>query len=291
MKSTCLFLLSGAALLAQQGTPTVLDRQIVVSDGGGIGGGASGHIVTAGVPGMEMRWFAGDFAAEGKVVTGAPYSASAVTETVQTLADGNHIRHTTASSVARDSQGRTRREQSMSGLSTLAGGAPPLPTLVFIQDPVAKTHYVLEPDNKIARSTPTGGATMAAIGPPPGSYQMKVVQSGSAAKGPDIKRESLGSQTINGVRADGNRITRTIAAGEMGNEKPIEIVTETWYSPDLQATVRSKTSDPRMGDTTFELQNIDRSEPSPMLFVVPSDYSIQENTGPVTIMRHVESHE
>lgn len=276
MRSSYLFLLCGVAAVAQQGTPTVIEehRQLMVTGG----------------PGMqEMKYFAEDFASDHKVVTGSPYSASAVTETVQTLADGNHIRHSTASSIARDSQGRTRREQSMSGLAALGGGTAPLPTLVFIQDPVAQTHYVLEPDTKIARTNPAGPIMTAAM--PAGAYQMKVVQKGSGFKGPDVKKESLGSQAINGVRADGTRVTKTIAAGEMGNEKAIEIVTETWYSPDLQAVVRSKSSDPRMGDTTFELQNIDRSEPAASLFTVPPDYTVQEGKGPITVMRDVQTRE
>ena len=282
MKSTVLFLLCGVVLAAQQTPVVVEDRNQVYVTSGAFAGGGPGAMVTAG-SGMEMKWFAENLASDQKVVTGAPYSASAVTETVQTLADGNHIRHTTTSSIARDSQGRTRREQSMSGLASLAGNAQ-LPKLVFLQDPVAKTHYVLEPDSKIARSTPAGAMSAPT---PPGAFQMKVIGKAQVYKdGSDVKKESLGSQVINGVRADGTRITRTIAAGEMGNEKPIDIVTETWYSPDLQATVRSKSSDPRIGDITFELQNIDRSEPSPSLFTVPADYTVQESNGAITVVRH-----
>jgi hypothetical protein len=279
MKRTCLFLLGAVRLLAQP-TPAVIDDghpQVIVSGHGGGGGG----IVTAGLAGMEAKWFAEDMASDRHVVAGAPYSASAVTETVQTLADGNHIRHTTTSAIARDSQGRTRREQSMSGLASLAGNAK-LPTIVFIQDPVAKTHYVLEPDNKIARTTPAGAPPLSGV--PPGAYQMKVIAK-APVEGPEVKKESLGSQVINGVRADGTRITRTIAAGAMGNENAIAVVTETWYSPELQAVVRSKSSDPRTGDTTFELQNIDRSEPVSTLFTVPADYTIQESNGAITVMR------
>jgi len=281
MKSTGLFLLCGVVLTAQQ-TPSVVEERNQVYVTGGIQGVIGAARIDAAAPGMEMKWFAENITSDQRVVTGAPYSASAVTETVQTLADGNHIRHTTTSSIARDSQGRTRREQSMSGLASLAGNAK-LPTLVFIQDPVAKTHYVLEPDSKIARTTPAGAPMIA---PPPGSYQMKVAN-GSAVKADAFKKESLGTDLINGVRAEGTRTTRTIAVGEMGNEKPIDIVTETWYSAELQATVRSKSSDPRMGETTFELQNIDRSEPAASLFTVPADYTVQEsNGGPITVIRH-----
>jgi hypothetical protein len=74
--------------------------------------------------------------------------------------------------------------------------------------------------------------------------------------------------------AEGTRITRTIPAGAIGNEKPIVIVTERWYSNDLQTVVMTKRSDPRMGETTFTLTNIQRSEPDPALFQVPADYSV-----------------
>jgi len=78
------------------------------------------------------------------------------------------------------------------------------------------------------------------------------------------------------VNAEGTRTARTIPAGEMGNEKPITIVSERWYSTDLQMDVRSTHSDPRFGDTTYTLTNIQRSEPDASLFVVPSDYTVKQ---------------
>jgi hypothetical protein len=86
--------------------------------------------------------------------------------------------------------------------------------------------------------------------------------------------EDLGWQTIEGVLASGTRTTRTIPAGQIGNEKPINIVTEVWTSPDLKAIVYSKRSDPRMGEQTFRLTTIVRTEPDPSLFTVPSDFKI-----------------
>ena len=71
-------------------------------------------------------------------------------------------------------------------------------------------------------------------------------------------------------------MTRTIPAGEQGNEKEIDFVTETWYSPDLQVVVMSKTSDPRFGETVYQLNGITRTEPDPLLFAVPSDYTLRE---------------
>ena len=86
--------------------------------------------------------------------------------------------------------------------------------------------------------------------------------------------EDLGSQTMEGVLVNGVRTTRTIPAGQIGNDRPISIVTEVWTSPELKAIVYSKRSDPRMGEQTFELKNIVRSEPDPSLFAVPTDFKV-----------------
>jgi hypothetical protein len=91
-----------------------------------------------------------------------------------------------------------------------------------------------------------------------------------------VKKEELGTQTINGVLAQGMRVTRVIPAGQIGNEKPITIVRESWYSNDLQTVVMSKRSDPWSGETTYTLTNIQRSEPDASLFTVPSDYTVTQ---------------
>ena len=58
----------------------------------------------------------------GKLVKGAPYSAQAVTESTQTLGDGNRIVRKSTATVYRDSEGRTRREQSFKAIGPLATG-------------------------------------------------------------------------------------------------------------------------------------------------------------------------
>ena len=92
----------------------------------------------------------------------------------------------------------------------------------------------------------------------------------------EAKKDSLGKQNIEGVECDGTRETMTIPAGEMGNELPINITTESWYSPELQVTVLRKFNDPRYGEDVYRLTNINRSEPSKDLFAVPSDYTVKE---------------
>jgi hypothetical protein len=116
---------------------------------------------------------------------------------------------------------------------------------------------------------PAPGMPQVITGNGPGGFVMK-----KDAK--NTKTESLGKQTIEGVECEGTRSTTIIAAGEIGNELPIEIVFERWYSPELQTVVMSKQSDPRFGENTYHLTNINRSEPPHTLFEVPADYTIQE---------------
>jgi hypothetical protein len=65
----------------------------------------------------------------------------------------------------------------------------------------------------------------------------------------------------------------------MGNDRPLVRVMESWISHDLKLTVVSKNSDPRMGESTMHLRNINRSQPDPALFGVPPDYQIVDENG------------
>lgn len=256
----------------------------------------------------------------GKVVKGAPYSAQAVTESIQMLADGNRIVRKTTASVYRDSEGRTRRDLPVGNIGPYAIAGDPAQT-VFINDPVAGVNYILDPRSHSARKLsiahidglrtkieagPRGGVHVYSTTTPEDRHAMSgelkaateaAVASGEArtrtpmGKGSvwvgagdsattwvnkEPKTESLGKQVIEGVEAEGTRSTLTIAAGEIGNELPIQIVAERWYSPELQQVVMSKQTDPRFGETTYRLTNINRAEPSRSLFELPSDYTVKD---------------
>lgn len=222
--------------------------------------------------GMELLGFGGMHAA--KVVTGAPFSATAVSETTQTLSDGNHISRKTQSNLYRDSQGRVRREITLVGFGPLAGSGQSR-SFIVINDPVADTTFVLHPDQKTAEQmTRAFGKMRGGMG---GDMQAKreARQEKEIASG-NLKKEDLGTQTIGGVSAQGTRVTRTIPAGQIGNEKPITVVHESWYSPDLQIVIKSTRSDPWIGQTTYTLTDIQRAEPDASLFAVPSDYTVTQ---------------
>lgn len=203
----------------------------------------------------------------GKTVTGTPFSATISTQIAQTLTDGNHINRTTSGNIARDSQGRTRRDMTLPAIGAWGTSGQSAPHVIFINDSVAGARYVLQPDKKIARKMQwrergdrNGGSRS-----PRGQRQEN-----------NVSTISLGTQTINGVQAEGMRTTRTIPAGAIGNANPIVITNERWYSSELQTVVMSKRSDPFQGETTFQLTNIQRQEPEASLFQVPSDYAVEQ---------------
>ncbi len=207
----------------------------------------------------------------GAVVAGAPYSAVAVVTSKQTLADGNSINRTTQSNLYRDSQGRTRRETTLPAAGPLASSGQPK-TFVMIFDPVASSAYVLHTDTKVAEKLPTPPGGKKNTGDFQAKFEARTQKEIAAGT---LKKEDLGVQTINGVSAQGTRYTRTIAAGQMGNDKPIVVTSERWYSPDLQIVVKTTRNDPRFGETTYTLTSLQRQEPSVTLFAVPADYTVQ----------------
>lgn len=265
-----------ATLMAQQ--PTVV--------GMGPAGGAGNVTFIAG--GMIS----------GSPVQGAPYSAHAVTEFTQVLADGNRIVNSSTATVYRDSYGRERREQTLPNMGALLVQGNPT-KMILISDPVTGVNYSLDPSSKVAMKLPAmktsdlpplpangqvlfrsfdglaGGGAL----PGPVMYVNPGTTGGSSAS-PSV--EQVGSQLINGVSTNGTRTTMTIPAGQIGNENPIGIVDEVWRSADLQVIVQSTHSDPRSGTTTYSLTNVSRSEPSASLFQVPADYTVQDAPAPTS---------
>ena len=222
---------------------------------------------------------------ESKTVKGAPYSAQAISETTQVLGDGTRISRKISTVLARDSEGRTRREETLSSVGPWSTNGQAR-SMIFINDPVAQSQYVLDASQHTANKMPArnvqyrvsadgagDSAQMAKRHAEHASVQAKIAKAQA-----NVKSESLGNQTIAGVVASGTRVTRTIPVGEIGNDRPINVVSETWYSDDLQMVVMSKHSDPRSGDTTYTLSNVQRTEPAASLFAVPADYTVQENT-------------
>lgn len=221
-------------------------------------------------PRMELLGFEGMM--PGKVVTGAPFSAVAVSESTQTLADGNTITRKVEANLFRDSQGRTRREITLSAGPLAANGQPH--SFVMIHDPVGSSTFVLHTDSKVAeKMTPRAHGNETDMQSRFEAHIQKEIAEGT------LKKDDLGTQTINGIVAQGTRYTKTIPAGQMGNEKPIVITTERWYSNELQMLVKSTHSDPRQGHTTYTVTTLQRQEPAATMFAVPAAYTVTQGRG------------
>jgi hypothetical protein len=237
-----------------------------------VGGGGGGGLVTASIVGSSGSTISG--------IKAAPYSAEFVTKSVQTLADGTHITQQQKRIQARDSEGRTRTEIYM---LDLPGGNADQPTMISIQDPTTGQFIHLNARQKTATVQTFGLHTPMQAGsvrqvPPPPSVPPPSVQTVHPRPQPSI--EKLGGQTIEGVYAEGTRITRVVPAGTMGNDRDITMVTETWRSPDLNIDVRTMTTDPRSGERTTQIKSLSRAEPDPALFQVPPDYKVQTPQAP-----------
>jgi TonB family protein len=265
---------------------------------------------SGGQPAGDVVFLATEMSFGGKVVKGAPYSAQAITENIQTLTDGNRIVNKSTATIYRDNEGRTRREQTIGAISGLPYAGEPTQT-IFIRDPVAGTIYVLDPRSHTARQMrgtatfqfkvpgPSADRFDTAAPPPPvrieaGRVDRARVELERSDMGMrlspepqfiwgwgnhEAQTESLGKQNMEGVEAEGTRSTVTIPAGEIGNERPLEIVNERWYSAELQIAVMTRHSDPRFGESSYRLVNIDRSEPARSLFEVPADYTVKSGPG------------
>lgn len=296
------------------------------------------------------------------IVKNAPYSAEAVSESMQRLADGNQIVNTSSSMQYRDNAGRTRTE--------VRGDDGKLRTIT-ISDPVDGARWILNPERKTAtrigmrselaraeaaaaraaaaqaRIAASQARAEAASARAVADQQRKIADQARVAanearahidglrkegklpegthiivkdvqQGADLKdirvrvalpvqaampatramsaqiaplivgavndgkwsakavTRQLGERAFSGVRAEGNQRSYTIPAGEIGNRAPIDVSSETWYSPELQVTVYHKRSDPRSGEVVYKLDNLKRGEPPAALFSVPSDYKVHD---------------
>ena len=127
-------------------------------------------------------------------------------------------------------------------------------------------------------------------GPPPGGPMgMPAVRVFRSGESKDGRVETLGKQTVEGVSCEATRRTHTIPAGQIGNDRPIEIVTETCLSQELKTMLSSRTLDPMHGETTMRMTGLSRAEPAASLFEVPAGYTVREGPGPMILERKRES--
>ncbi len=236
---------------------------------------------------------------------GKPFSATVTTKTTQTFLDGTRVNQTTTVNQYRDAEGRIRTE-------TTRSGEPAGRVNIVIRDPVEGVSFNLDTVNKTANKIAIpggaysgsyalgvggGGGTLGARGGTAastpggaggGGGRMGRGRGGmsdasvdgpseAARTNPNNIVDDLGLQSINGVSARGTRITTVVPVGAIGNDKEFRSVTERWFSPELNMLVKSVSTDPRFGTTTYEVTSISRANPEPSLFRPPADFTITTN--------------
>jgi hypothetical protein len=207
----------------------------------------------------------------GAVVKDLPFSAQLSIETEQVLADGTHILRKEEGSLCRDRLGRLRQELKLPLPPPMASAE--IGTIAILSDPSTGAHWTLMPAAKTAMkmTMPTGSAGKINVD----SNAEKNFR-GFSGFGDDGSAEKLGAQNMEGVSATGTRFTHTIPAGQLGNDQPLQLVTERWYSSEIHMTVFLKRSDPMNGSKTLKVMDIRREEPDAARFNVPSDYAVHE---------------
>jgi hypothetical protein len=227
----------------------------------------------------------------GPDVTNAPYAGDSVTLVTQTLGDGTRIEQRTEARFYRDSAGRIRREQTILGLGALNPGTDGQTVVTVDPTPGDSFAYTLDPINRTARRVSRAGgsggfATTVSLSAVGGigaggnvDLQRELERASNLTRQGVGKQESLGTRQMEGVKVVGRKTTNIIPAGQIGNDRAIEITDERWESPELKILIYSRFSDPRTGVVEFRLTNINRAEPQADLFTIPSEYTVIEPGG------------
>ena len=210
-------------------------------------------------------------------IAGAPFSAVGTQQLARSFTDGNRMTRTVrVTHYYRDTAGRTRIEREISQQSS---GAQASLQSVFIEidDPTRAERYIL--DSRTRTATVLKNAIASHLTQPPFAVPGITVRFGGLTIGPReqgwSQPQPLGEQVIEGVRVVGTRREYTLAAGAIGNEKPIGITMEQWFSPDLGMIVSKTGHATTGGDWGYRLEHIVQGDPDPSLFAIPADYTRQ----------------
>jgi hypothetical protein len=197
-------------------------------------------------------------------IPGAPFSATALIQNRQTMPDGSVASTRNVNLIGRDSRGRTHGEM-RSRVPDNFEGMPPL-LEVHLYDPQTHVQIVYEPATRIARRS---------LRPEP-----RQPANPSGPTGPLVKVEDLGVTTIDNIDVTGTRRTVTIPANVSGTGADLTVVDEYWYSKDLHVNLLLRHNDPRTGEQTVALTEIEREEPAPEFLEVPEGYKTVDMTPP-----------
>jgi len=197
-------------------------------------------------------------------VAGKPFSGSDSIDWTRTLEDGSVIATHQDAKLARDGQGRVYRER----VTRFSANSDQKSRIrkILLMDPVAHT-----------RTECVIAARRCEVDDFHGFRPTAPLPDGSFSNGKsNVVRESLGSDSIDGLPVVGTRETITLNPGVVGNAEPLTTIDEYWYSPDLDLTLSITRKDPRGGTLVIHVVDLTRSEPDPSLFQVPANFVVED---------------
>ena len=215
------------------------------------------------------------------------YSATAKNTFEQKLGDGSYVRGYAVTHEARDGAGRTLSEFAQN-CDRDGSGVPRLTLSVTVFDPVARASLNWQVNSQYAEKVAHVFHQPPPPPPPPSAEQLALRKKAAADRAqvtpcpvPKAGDGDLGTRMIAGVEAEGKRTTRTIPAGEEGNELPLVIINERWTSKELGLVLMGISDDPRRGRSTYEVEELTVGEPDASLFAPPAGYKIVDQNPPV----------
>jgi hypothetical protein len=212
-------------------------------------------------PGMMVH-MAGVFVT---AIPGVPLTAVVELQSAQNLADGSTNVKRTINNIAGDLQGRIYNERRR-WIDPAVPGPPKLLSF-HIYDPLARLNVFLDPATHLARKVPRWPGQLA-------DRELGAARTSNSL----ITQEDLGTQSMENVSVHGVRRTTTVPATVSGTGKPVMVTDETWYSEELHLDMLIKHDDPRTGQQTVTVTQVDRSEPNPTMFQIPDGYRLVDET-------------
>jgi hypothetical protein len=196
-----------------------------------------------------------------------PLSGRSSIEWTRTLPDGSVVAVTGLANLARDSQGRMYRER-RDWVPAGSGRENPLVEKQYY-DPIEKTRTVCTVRLKQCIVTDYR----------PRTRLIAMPAAASTGGGRTVARENLGNETIEGMDVTGTRETTTIDPGLLGNNRPMVVTREFWYSAELETNLTVTRNDPRDGRQVVRLVDLSRNEPDPQIFQLPAGYAVIDARG------------
>jgi len=201
------------------------------------------------------------------LITGQPFRAKINVQVTRLLPDGTKVEQKYYTQAARDTEGHEYREAR--DMVPASSDREPALIRTTVYDPKTSLVRNCFPAQQICRQMQFDATSHPVDEPVGPSSDGKSV----------LARESLGKKQMLGLEVEGTRETVTFKAGAFGNDKPVVVTKEIWYSPRLQFNVAVTRDDPRNGMQKFEVSDLKLGDPEASWFTLPDGYRLVSGRG------------